>query len=215
MTVLAYLPPFDASDPARAPAELRPGPPDATYGRIEGDVSLVLGVGASFGPRTPRGALDFRARYLESLGLYVDYENQLGGMPEPKRLFVTGLEVRPLFLARWLQGWESGKASRFDQTLDSIGLTLGAVFQQPTGTTFSSRPGLEAALGVEVPLTGHPTGMWLDVRAGARWSDDELGGVSDPGVQGPDNRSLFLSITLAWHQTFMAHIVDEDDRPPR
>ena len=213
MTVTAFLP-FDASDPARAPAELRPAAGDATYGRIESDVSLVLGVGATFGPRTPRGALDFRARYLESVGFYVDYENQLGGVAEPKRLLSTGLEVRPLFLARWLQGWESGH-SRVDQTIDSLGLTLGTVFQQPQGTTFSGRPGLEAALGVEVPLTGRPTGLWLDLRAGARWSDAALGGITDPGVAGADVRSLFFTVTLAWHQTFMAHIVDQDDRPPR
>ncbi len=94
-------------------------------------------------------------------------------------------------------------------------MTLGAVFQQPAGKSFGARPGLEAALGVDLPVTGAPTGVWLDVRAGARWSDAELGGSSDQGVPGAVDRSLFCTVTLAWHQTVLTHLVDLGDRPPR
>jgi hypothetical protein len=186
---------------------------DTSYGRLESDLAASLAVGASFGPRAPRAAVDVRLRYLWTAGVYATYEDGslLGAAPDPRRLLSTGLELRPLFLARWLEGKETGQ--RFlDLTLDSLALELGAVFVEPRGRSFGSRPGLAAGLGLELPILGPPSGPVLGVHGGARWSDAALAGSL---VNGPSDRALFLLLTLGWQQGFGAHVVDLGDRAPR
>ncbi len=187
--------------------------PDSTYGRIDGDVALVGGVGASFGPTAPRLAFDLRFRYLDTVGVFVDYEDAplVGSTADPRRVFSTGLELRPLFLARWLQLGELHR-TRFDLVVDSFGLELGAVFQQASGTSFGQRPGVHAGLGLEVPIFARASGPWIGFHGGVRWSDAVISGgpVNDPG-----DRALYLAITLSWHQLFLTHAVDAGDRPPQ
>jgi hypothetical protein len=185
---------------------------DTSHGRIDGDLSAALGVGGTFGPRGPRAAVDLRLRYLWTAGVFATYEDGplIGSVTEPRRAFATGIELRPLFLARWLQGYDSGNGY-VDLTLDSLGLELGAVFAQPTGTSFGSRPGLQASLGLVVPVLPHATGPVIGLHAGARWSDSALGGRA---LDGPNDRALFLLVTLGWQQVFGAHIVDLGDRAP-
>jgi hypothetical protein len=187
--------------------------PDATYGRIDGDVALVGGVGASFGPTAPRLALDVRLRYLDTVGVFVDYEDApaLGSTADPRRIFSTGLELRPLFLARWLQVGELHRG-RLDLLVDSLGVDLGAVFQQAAGTSFGQRPGVQFGLGVELPILPRATGPWIGLHGGVRWSDSALIGDA---ITGPGDRALFLAVTLSWHQLFLTHAVDAGDRPPR
>jgi hypothetical protein len=134
-----------------------------------------------------------------------------GNGAEPRRALATGLEIRPLFLARWLNGLETGSPYA-DLTIDSFGLELGAVFQQPEGSHFSGKPGLQAGLGMEVPILPRASGPLLGLHAGARWSDAALGGRTGLG---PADRALYLSVTLAWQQVFGGHIVDLGDRRPR
>ena len=116
-------------------------------------MAVEAGVGASFGPRSPRAAADVRFRYLSMSGLFVTYEDGplLGTRAEPKRALATGIELRPLFLAKWFTGRYSGNA-HLDLTIDSIGLELGAVFLQPDGASFGSKPGLQAGLAFELPV---------------------------------------------------------------
>ncbi len=201
-----------------APLLLAPTPsdaPDASYGRIDGDVSLVAGLGVTAGPRGPRAAADLRLRYIDTVGAFVTYEDGpafgTGNGTDPRRVLATGLELRPLFLARWLVGKELGNP-RLDLTIDSLGLELGAFFAQPTGAAFASRPGFQAGLGLELPIFTRASGPWLGLHGGARWSDAALAGDS---LRGPSDRALFLSITLAWHQVFGAHVVDINDRAPQ
>jgi hypothetical protein len=186
---------------------------DTSHGRIDGDLSASIGLGATFGPRSPRAAADLRLRYLWTAGLFATYEDGplVGGeRAVPRRVLATGLELRPLFLARWLQGWETGN-TYFDLTLDSLGLELGAVLEEPPGRPFGSKRGLQAGLGLEVPLLPRTTGPVIGLHAGARWSDAALGGASS----GPSDRALYFMVTLAWQQAFGAHIVDLGDRAPR
>src|SRR5215831_13531181 len=77
---------------------------DPSYGRIDGDIDVVVGAGAVFAPRGPRGEAELRLRYLETAGVLVTFEDALGSSAEPARALTTGLELRPLFLARWLRG---------------------------------------------------------------------------------------------------------------
>lgn len=186
---------------------------DTSHGRIEGDVSASAAAGATLGPRGPRAAADLRLRYIWTAGVFATYEDGplFGSAAEPRRAFAAGVELRPLFLARWLQGWETGNGY-VDLTIDSFALELGAVFLEPVGRSFGSKPGLQAGLGLTIPVLPHATGPVIGLHAGARWSDSALGGHT---LEGPSDRSLYLQLTLGWQQVFGAHIVDLGDRPPR
>jgi hypothetical protein len=192
--------------PARADDRIRV---DDTYGRIEGDLSLLGGLGATFGPRAPRASAEIRARYLGAAGLFASYEDALGlAVTTPRRLFALGLEGRPAFLGRWLLGKETGVAF-LDLVVDSVGVDLGVVFAQPSDKPLSPRPGFESGLGLEIPLFGRASGLFLTTRGGVRWSHLGLAG-STPG--GADDRALYGQVGLAWQEVFMAHLVDLGDR---
>jgi hypothetical protein len=195
----------------RADSSARGANPDATYGRLDGDVALVGGLGATFGPGAPRGALDLRLRYLDTVGLFADYEDALGGDANPRRVISFGFEARPVFLGRWLTGKAVNRAF-FDLLIDSFGLELGAFFSQPSYSSLRSRPGLQAGLGIEVPVLGQARGPWIGFHGGVRWSDGVLAG--DP-VVGPNDRAAYLTVTVAWHEFVLAHAVDAGDRALR
>lgn len=186
--------------------------PDTAHGRIDGDVSASLALGATFGPRAPRAAFDLRLRYLWTAGVFATYEDGplLGTSSEPRRAFAAGIELRPLFLAKWLQGKETGNPY-LDLTIDSLGLELGAVFLQPIGTSFGSKPGLQAGLGLQVPIFPNATGPVIGLHGGARWSNALLAGRD---AENASDRSLFFLLTVGWQQVFGAHIVDLGDRAP-
>jgi hypothetical protein len=202
-----------AADPPRVEQSAHKANDDTTYGRIEGDVAFVFGAGITVAPRAPRATLDARIRYLETVGLFFDYEDAtiFSWDSEPRRVLAGGVEVRPLFLGRWLTGYELARG-RLDLMLDSIGLELGGVLTQPIGASFSSRAGVQAGLGFEVPILAQATGPWLGFHGGVRWSDSA---ISDGASDSPVDRATFLSITLAWHQLVVTHIVDAGDGAPR
>lgn len=185
---------------------------DGSHGRVDGDLAIEAGVGAGFGPRSPRGVADLRFRYLSMAGVFGTYEDGplFGSRAEPKRALATGLELRPLFLAKWFTGRYSGNPY-LDLAIDSIGLELGAVFVQPEGARFGAKPGLQAGLAFEVPVFPSASGPFIAVHAGARWSDAALSGGP---LSGPADRALYLNVVLAWQQVFGAHVVDMGDRAP-
>lgn len=199
---------FAAAPRARAQAAA-----DPTYGRMEGDLTLVAGAGGVVAARGPRVEGELRIRYLESAGVFASYEDGaiVSSAAEPQRVLALGFEVRPLFLYRWLRGKEVRRAA-FDLVLDSFGLELGAAFAQPAGEGFASRAGVQLGLGVEFPLAGQASGPWIGIHGGVRWSDAALASGEAPTA---DDRSGFLAFTLAWHQVVLAHVVDPGDRPPR
>jgi hypothetical protein len=185
---------------------------DGSHGRVDGDLAIEAGIGASFGPRSPRGAADVRFRYLSMIGAFVTYEDGplLGSRAEPKRALATGLELRPLFLAKWFTGRYSGNPY-LDLTIDSLGLELGAVFMQPNGARFGAKPGLQAGIAFEVPVFPSATGPFIAVHTGVRWSDVALSGGP---LAGPADRALYVNVIFAWQQVFGAHVVDMGDRAP-
>jgi hypothetical protein len=176
-------------------------------------VTLVVGVGGALASGGARAEGELRARYLESAGIFGTYEDGpiVGSSAAPRRVIAGGLELRPLFFYRWLQGHETHRA-RLDLAIDSIGLELGLVWPQPPSGPIESTPGFEVGLGVEVPLLLDATGLWLAFHGGIRWSDEAL---SSGRVETHEQREAYLSITLAWHQVVVAHIVDVGDRAPR
>jgi hypothetical protein len=187
---------------------------DTADGRIDGDLGIVAGVGATFSGQSPRGAAEVRVRYLETAGIFLTYEDGFGAASsDPVRVFATGLEMRPLFLGRWVTGNEMGLAWT-DLVVDSFGLELGAFFEQPPGQSFASSAasrGVQVGIGLEFPLIARANGLWIDAHGGVRWSDNVLGGAA---IGGPSDRAFYFSITLAFHGLVVAHIVDAHDRAP-
>lgn len=182
----------------------------STRGRIDGDLALVVGGGGVVVSHGPRLEGEIRIRYLDSAGAFVAYENSVGFGSEPERVLSAGLELRPLFLGRWLRGLETDRA-RVDLLVDSFGLEVGVVFAQPTGSAFGSSTGLQLGLGVEVPILANATGPWVGVHAGMRWSENAMAsGI----VRDVDDRSAYVAVTLAWHQVVASHLVELGDRSP-
>jgi hypothetical protein len=182
--------------------------PVSSYGRVAGDLGLALGVGVVAAPRGPRGEAELRARYLDTAGVFVTYEDGalLGSSAEPTRVLAGGVELRPLFLYRWLQGQESGDA-RWDMLVDSFGIELGATLSQPAGQPMS-QGGLQFGLGLELPLFPRASGPWIGLHGGVRWSDVAL---ATGQVQSADDRSVYVAVTLTWQQVITTHLVDVRD----
>jgi hypothetical protein len=178
---------------------------------VDGDVTLVAGLGATVAQSGPRAEGELRVRYLETVGLFGAYEDgpMVSSPADPRRVLATGLELRPLFLFRWLQGYET-KRAWFDLAIDSLGLELGAAWTQPAAASFASQPTMQAGLGLELPLVGAATGPWLGIHGGGRWTEDDLANGRAAGA----DREWFLSFTLAWHQVVVVHVVDAGDQAP-
>jgi hypothetical protein len=179
---------------------------DASHGRLGGDVTVVAGLGATLGPATARAALDVRLRFLDSVGAFAIGESTLGSSTRA-HAFCTGLELRPLFLGRWLKGLEFG-APTLDLLVDSLGLELGTYVEAPAASDAGGRPGAYLGLGAELPLFARPTGLWLAVHGGLRLGPRALGGADD-------ERTPMLTLTLAWHHLLPTHVIDAGDLAPR
>lgn len=196
---------------AVASAEERPGRGrDASHGRFDGDLGVAGAVGMTVGPRGPRAGGDLRFRYLSTAGLFATYEDGpvVGSKAEPRRALALGVELRPLFLARWATGRHLG-APRLDLFVDSLALELGAVFVEPAGARFGARPGLQAGLGLELPFFASASGPFAALHGGVRWSDVALSGGP---LEGPSDRAFYLTVALGWQQLFGGHVVDLGDR---
>jgi hypothetical protein len=186
---------------------------DASYGRVDGDITLSGGAGCVLTSSGARVQGELRARYLETTGVFVTYEEAqaVGTTSGPQRVLAGGMELRPLFLFRWLQGHEV-RVPRLDLAVDSIALELGAILAQPQGGDLVSHAGFEVGLGVEVPILPRVSGPWVGVRGALRWSEAAMGaGIA----RGAEDRELVVVLTVAWHQVVGIHLVDAGDRAPR
>src|SRR5439155_26732514 len=98
---------------------------------------------------------------------------------------------------------------RVDLLVDAIALELGGVVIQSEGANFGARAGLQAGLGLELPFFAAPTGPFVALRGGVRWSDAALSGGP---LEGPSDRALYVTFAVGWQQLFGGHVVDFDDR---
>jgi len=187
--------------------------PDTSYGRLAGDLSVEAAAGAVLGGTKPRLGLDLRARYLSSGGVFASYEEGalLSSQAAPGRLVATGLELRPLFLARWVRGYHFGHA-RWDLALDSLGVELGAVFQSRTGGPFAAEPGGQAGVVVGMPLGASAAGPWVRIRSGLRLTPQGLAGASD--LAGSPSH-VYVAFEFAFQMVTQAGLVDAGDPAPR
>ncbi|MCC6523535.1 MAG: hypothetical protein IT373_12835 [Polyangiaceae bacterium] len=179
---------------------------DGLYGRFDGDLMLSAEVGPT--ESFPGEALSVRLglHYLVTAGVFAAYDESFGLSAQPVwRAFAGGVELRPLFLARFATDFEHGPAL-LDLFADSFALALGGyVAELPPG---SCEPpvrcldtGLVAAASIELPLLPQIDGPFLAVRTSLRWSEQEE--VALDGMVG---------LTLGWHGIVPTHLVDASDR---
>ncbi|WP_437727975.1 hypothetical protein [Sorangium sp. So ce861] len=183
---------------------------DGAYGRLDGDLDLRAGAGASFASGGPALCAHGAAAYLSTAGLYAHYTDALGAQGATvARSIAGGVFIQPLFLGRYASDLELG-APWLDLLIDSVALGVGSFWEAPPGGGLASEPGLELSLSLDVPLLGRDTGPFLGVRGALRWRGPELAGDASPR----DEQRALVSIALSWHHVVSAHIVDAGDRAP-
>lgn len=179
---------------------------DGAYGRLDGDLLLQFGGGVALALEAPYMSLDAHAIYLSTAGVYFRYAESFG---QERALFTrtlsTGLEIRPLFLARYAKNWAQGPA-RLDLFVDSFTIALGAAWQEDRKLGFREIPSLELGFGVEFPFLETASGPYLGAMGIFRFDD----------LEGRDQRDLLeqgstVIFTLSWHQVVKTGLVDFND----
>jgi hypothetical protein len=179
---------------------------DGTYGRLDGDVDLSIGAGCSFARGGPSATAIARVIYLGTAGLYAAYTDSFGADRPIARSASLGVSLRPLFLPRWGDDLERGPAA-LDLAIDALTFDAGVLLATRTTATSRPIPGLQIALGTELPLIGRAQGPWIGLRGALQWSPDDLAYGADAGQP---RAAAF--VTLGWHAIVDAGLVDAGDR---
>jgi hypothetical protein len=181
---------------------------DGAYGRLDGDLELRAGAGAALAAGGPALCARAAIAYLATAGVYAHYIDALGASSAPaSRSFASGIFLQPMFLGRYAKNLENGPA-RLDLFVDSVALGVGAFWEAGSQAGSDRNPGLELSISVDLPLFSEAQGPFLGLRGALRWRDTELAGADS----GHDEQRMLLSLTLSWHQTLGAHLVDTGDR---
>ena len=158
---------------------------DGVYDRFDGDLDLGLALGAELGSAGQAApALRATAHYFSIAGVYVSGRIRAGEQSAPS-LIGLGVDLRPLFVPRWVKGYQTG-SGLFDLTLDSLSLSLGAFWAQRVQHGPEHNRGFDAQLGFGVPLLATAAGPWLEARGALRYPD----GAS---------REEAVLLLLSWH----------------
>jgi hypothetical protein len=145
---------------------------DGSYGRFEGDLALAGELGVVGGTDARAIAARLGASYLTMAGVYAQFEKVVSDEPtDAGHRIAGGIELRPLFLARFVSDLERGPAL-LDLWLDSFGFALGAYSEwsgAPACAIGCRNEGLEFAGRMALPLLPEATGPFLGLRVGARF----------------------------------------------
>ena len=161
---------------------------DGVYGRFSGDTDISLKLGGMVRDSGLAGSVGASAHYYSLLGVTGDYSESLVADSLHARSAAVGMELRPLFLPRWVLGLERGPAW-LDLALDSAALGFGAYFTDAEAEGRGSR-GAWLSLGAGVPLLGEAAGPWLELRALRRFPDPDA-------LAAAAHNALF--VYLSWH----------------
>lgn len=171
---------------------------DTVYGRFDGDLVISAGIGGGIAIHDRRHpdvlgttSLELRARLLDTGGIVIAPEWR----PEGDSRVILGIDLRPLFLVRFLLLQESGDRY-LDLFVDSIGIDLGAAI-----TPLDQDLGLAIAFGwgLDVPLWIPERGLGGSIAL--RLSGRYVGAL--PGDQlaprgGTDDVALLGVLTIRW-----------------
>lgn len=176
---------------------------DGVWGRFGSDLVLSVGANAGVGLGDPvalaRSSSDpifvldaeLRLRVIDTAGIVVAPEWR----PEGASRLVVALDLRPVFLVRFLLGASTGDRYA-DLFFDSIGVELGATVFAPDGRVAVA---WAVGFGADVPLWVPPeiTGA-VALRIAARWT-----GAGSADVWGPnravDDWTLHAGLLVRFH----------------
>ncbi len=172
---------------------------DGVYGRFDGDLDIGIAAGADFSEGQTAGAIRGTLHYFSMAGVFASYADALGADDASfERLFAFGIDVRPMFVPRWVENRQRGPGFA-DLVIDSLSLSLGAFFASPPDQDFGDLRGFEGSLGLGLPLMARATGLWLEARGVLRWAD-ERGGPADVAGAG--------LLVLGWHTIVETPLLD-------
>lgn len=193
-TLTLGLPQFAYADVARVQPD--PAKGDGVYGRFDGDVDLGVGVGARVGEEGAGPALRVTAHYLYSAGIFIEAALPMTDAANAAWTGAAGIDLRPLFLPRWALGFQRGPAF-LDLLLDSVSIGGAAYVQEPNVDLQQRVWGIQGDVGVAIPLLAAAKGLWMDLRANARWP-----------LQGAEGgASLGAVVLLSWHSPWLSPVL--------
>lgn len=199
---------------------------DGAYGRLDGDLSLSIeaGISEALGADPYAGeSLATRAGlvYVQTVGIAVQYDEGLGVEALPMRRSLAGMvELRPLFWGRFSENLEQGPAF-LDLFVDSFGIAVGMFGAWPQARFCGEGGpspneggrcpdyGMQASIGLELPLLPRASAPFIGLRGAMRWSlGDRSAAFDAPPVSG------LLTLTIGYRHLFETHLVDAADRLP-
>lgn len=187
---------------------------DGAYGRLEGDLGFALELGVSEAFPGESLAARLGCHYLHTVGIFGQYDDGLGGASQPTaRSMAVGVDVRPLFLARFASDLERGPAL-LDLWLDSLSLNLATVARwmnaghcsAPTERCWQSA--LQLGTGMELSLLAQAESPFVGLHGALRWP------ITPAGFDGDRSRrpNAMVTLTLGYRLVVAAHLVDAADR---
>jgi len=181
---------------------------DGAYGRLDGDVLLIAEAGAAYVDGAAGLALGGRILYLSTAGFYARYIEVFSqeGVAAPRQLG-GGVELRPLFVARFGQDWERGPP-RLDLFLDSFAIDVGTFWWSPPHRDIDVLPGLEVAASLEFPFTETGWGPRIGLTGSYRLSQGDAGVRGRPDL---DARASSVLFQLSWHGIVDFGLIDVGD----
>ncbi len=149
------------------------------YGRFDGDLDWSLKVGSqwtqssnSYGSGLS-GSVGASAHYYSLFGVTLDYADGWDDRTGPGRSASLGIELRPLFLPRFVLDRQRGPAW-LDLTIDSLAVGFGGYFSGGTEQLEASH-GVWLSAGAGVPVASAASGPWLEARYTLRASEWSTG----------------------------------------
>lgn len=144
---------------------------DGVYGRFDGDLVLGINAGARFAPDHGYGGL-LSLHDFSTVGFVAAFVVNPDDDAAEKSSLSVELDLRPLFLPRWLLDLEQGPAW-LDLFIDSLSLGFGGYWATPDGGDLGDSSGLVGSVGIGLPLSGSADGFWLRARGSRRFDVEE------------------------------------------
>lgn len=176
---------------------------DGVYGRLDGDIVLEPQLGATYSRNAALPELGVAAAYLSTIAMHLRYADSkllLNSVEHNRQITSLDFELRPLFMARWSEAWETGPAW-LDLTLDSWLLGMGVFWDHDRNERTLLR-GAELLTGFGVPLLATNNGPWLRATAALRLAE---------GPRFTFETHAAYTLSLGWNLAINSGLHDDTD----